>query len=59
MWGFFESDTLNPLAAVPIIVGFSFSHQHIKFQLMNMLMIKRDMNQQDFKIINLHFVKYE
>ena len=39
--------------------GFSFFHYHIKYQLSSMLKIKRDMNQQDFKIVDLHFVKYQ
>ena len=31
----------------------------MKYQLSNMLKIKHDINQQDFKIADLHFVKFE
>ena len=38
--------------------GFLF-YWNIKYQLLNMLKIKRDINQQAFKITDLHFVKSE
>ena len=34
-------------------------YYHIKYQLLNMLKIKRDINQQDVKIVYFHFVKSE
>ena len=37
----------------------SYFYSHIKYQLSNMLKIKRDINEQDFKIVDLHFVKSE
>ena len=45
------------LTAVTIIfVFFSFISHPIKCQLSNMFKIKRDTNQQNFKIVDLHFV---
>ena len=39
---------------VPIILVFS---KHIKYQLLDILKMKRDINQKDLKIVDLHFVK--
>ena len=36
-----------------------FLHFHIIAQLLNMLKIKSDINQQDWKFVDLHFVKSE
>ena len=45
---------------VPIRFFFHILLEHFKYhQLLNMLRIKRDINQEDFKIIDLHFVKSE
>ena len=51
---------LTPKPPVPIIFVFVFFFtQHTKYHLWNMLMINRDINQQDMKIVDLHFVKSE
>ena len=45
---------LNGLTAGHDTIRFYiFFYQHIKYQLLNMLNIKRDINQHDFKIIDL------
>ena len=44
---------------VPNIFVFSFYYYQTKNQLSNMLKIKCDINQQDLKIIDIQFVKYE
>ena len=36
-----------------------FFYQHIKYHILNRLKIKCDINQQDFKRVDLHFVKSE
>ena len=53
---------LNHLIAGPdyIRVFFHFLFiKHIKCQLLKMLMIKRDINQHDFKIVDPQFIKSE
>ena len=40
------------------LLFYSLFYKHIKYQLSNMVKIKRDINQQDFKIVDHHFVKY-
>ena len=47
---------LTPSLPVPIIFGFSF---FIKHQLLNMLKLKRHINQQDLKTVDPHFVRSE
>ena len=42
-----------------IYSGFQFLLAHIKYHFLNMLTIKCDINQQDLKRVNLHFVKSE
>ena len=32
---------------------------HIEYQRLSMLKVQRDINQQDFKIVDLHLVKFE
>ena len=46
--------TLSP--PDPIILALSFAYfQHIKYELFHMIKIKRDINQQHFKIAYLYF----
>ena len=47
--------TLEP--PVPHIFGFLFFYEHIKYHILNMVKIKCDINQQDLKRVDLHFVK--
>ena len=47
----------NPLTTGPNFI--LFFNWHFKYQFLKMLKIKRDINQQDFKIVDLHFVKFE
>ena len=44
--------------AVYNVFFFIFS-QHLTYQLLNLLKIKRDINQQDLKFVDLHFVESE
>ena len=44
---------------VPIIFVFNIFYKNIAYPLLNMVKIKRDTNQQDLKIVDLHFVKSE
>ena len=54
-----ENVFLNPLiAGVEFIRVFIF-YWHIKYHVLNMLMIKCDINQQDLKRVDRHFVKFE
>ena len=41
------------------VSSFTFFYKHITYQLLNLLKIKRDINQQDLKLADLHFVKSE
>ena len=50
---------LSLWSPVPIIFWFSFFYYHIKYHVSNTLKIKRDINQQDLNILDLHFVKSE
>ena len=36
-----------------------FFYQHLKYHILNMFKIKGDINQQDLKRVDLHFVKSE
>ena len=51
--------TLNPLTAGVAYIGVFISYYHIKYHILNMVKIKCDINQQDLKRVDLHFVKYE
>ena len=44
---------------VPRILTVDYTFNIIKHQFLNMLKIKRDINQQNFKIIDFYFVKSE
>ena len=51
--------TLNPLTAGAAYIQILIFYQHIKYYIFNMVKIKCDINQQDFKRVDLHFVKSE
>ena len=48
---------LNPPTAGPEFIR--FKKTHIKYHILSILNIKPDLNQQDLKTVNLHFVKSE
>ena len=43
----------------PLIAGAEYILVYIKYDILNMLKIKCDINQQDLKTVDLHFVKFE
>ena len=47
------------LSAGPHYIQVLFFYYHIKYNLLNMLRIKRHINKQDLKIVALHFVNSE
>ena len=49
----------NPLTAGAAYIRVYIFYQHIKYHILNMVKIKCDINQQDLKKIDLHFVKSE
>ena len=49
----------NPLTAGAEYIRIFISYWHIKYHVLNMLKIKYDINQQDLKKVDLHFVKSE
>ena len=49
----------NPLTAGAAYIWVFIFYQHIKYNLLNMLKIKCDINQQYLKTVDLHFVKSE
>ena len=48
---------VNPLTAGAACIRVFIFYYHIKYHLLNMLKIKCDIKQQDFKTVDLHFVK--
>ena len=50
---------INPLTAGAAYIRVFIFYQHIKYHLLNMLMIKCGINQQYLKTVDLHFVKSE
>ena len=55
-----EQYSTNPLTANPEYSHFFFIfYNHIKYQLLSIIKIKRDINQQYLKIVDLHVVKSE
>ena len=57
----YGSEKVNTLTAVTIIFSFFHFYYHVEHQLLNIkfLNIKRDINQEDLKIVGLYFVKFE
>ena len=51
--------TLNPLTAGVAYIPVFIFYQHIKYQILKMFKIKCDINQQDLKEVDLHFVESE
>ena len=49
--------SLNPLTAGAAYIQVFIFYLHIKNHILNMLKIKCDINQQDLKRVDLHFVK--
>ena len=47
------------LTTDPEYIRFFIFYYHIEYQLLNILKIKCDINQQNLKIVNLYFVKFE
>ena len=54
-----KNQRFNPLTAGVAYIRVFIFYQHIKYHLLNMLMIKYDINQQYLKTVDLHFVKSE
>ena len=50
---------VNPLTAGAANIRVFLFNQHIKYHNLNMLRMKCDINQQDLKRVDLHFVKSE
>ena len=50
---------INPLTAGAAYIRVFILYWHIKYQLLKMLKIKCDINQQNLKTDDLHFVKSE
>ena len=50
---------INPLTAGAAYIPVFIFYQHIKYHILGMLKIKCDINQQDLKTVDLHFVKSE
>ena len=51
--------TFNPLTAGVAYIRVFILYYHIKYHILNMLNIKCDINPQDLKGVDLHFVKSE
>ena len=49
----------NPLTAGAAKIRVFIFYEHIMYHILNMVKIKCDINQQDLKIFDLHFVKSE
>ena len=49
----------NPLTAGAAYIRVFIFYKHITSQILNMLKIRCDINQQDLKRVDLHFVKSE
>ena len=50
---------INPLTAGVAYIGVFIFYYHIEYRILNMLKIKCDINQQNLKRVDLHFVKSE
>ena len=51
--------TFNPLTTGAAYIRVFIFYSHIKYHVLNMVKIKCDINQQDLKRVDLHFVKSE
>ena len=51
--------SFNPLTAGAAYIRFFIFYSHIQYNILNTLKIKCDINQQDLKRVDLHFVKSE
>ena len=51
--------SFNPLTASAAYIRVFMFYKHIKYHILNMLKIKCDINQQNLKTVDLHFVKSE
>ena len=49
----------NPLTAGAAYIRVFIFYKHIKYHILNMLKIKCDINQQDLKRVDRHFVRFE
>ena len=54
-----EQYMFNPLIAGAANIRVFIFYYHIKYHILNILKIKCDINQQDLKRVDLHFVKSE
>ena len=50
---------INHLTVGPDYIRIVIFYQHIKYQLFNMVKLKHDINQQDFKTVGFRFVQSE
>ena len=55
----FVCSVFNTLPAGAAHIRVFFFYQHIQYHILDMLKIKCDINQQDLKRVDLHFVKSE
>ena len=55
----FNTLTAGPDSTCTVYSLFPSFYEHAKYQLLNMIKIKRDINQQDFKIVDLYSVNSE
>ena len=55
----FQIILFNPLTAGAAYILVFIFYQHIKYHILNKLKLKFDINQQDLKRVDLHFVKSE
>ena len=55
----YDTSYVNPLTAGAAYIWVFIFYQHSKYHLLNVLKINCDINQQDLKRVDLHFVKSE
>ena len=58
-WPYQLKLVFNPLTAGAAYIRVFIFSQHIKYNILNMLKTKCDINQQYLKTVDLHFVKAE
>ena len=54
-----DPSLLNLLTAGAAYIRFFIFYQYVPYQFSNILKIKWDINQQDLKIVHVHFIKFE